>query len=220
MFFRMAHSMRENADGKVELLGYVDSDDPALDAYQSIAYGFEDCPGMFGERLPLGPAYQKLVDICKGDIVMMCADDIVFKTKGWDTRVKETMPKDLIGVVSCNELPIGHREHGHPFIGRRFIEEMGYICHPSLRHSCVDMWVREVAESIGRFYYLDDVITEHVHPKYGKGQLDDTYKANTKDIKRLDGDFYFGPGSVERKKAIERLSECLNGSSGLIKTNP
>lgn len=206
----MMLSALETADNKIQILPYLDSDDPTADMYPI---------GNVSPPLPLGPAYQRLFHKAESDILMLCADDILFKTKGWDTKVKETMPKDLIGVVSCNELPKGKREHGHPFIGRRFIEIMGYICHPKLNHSCVDTWVREISEGIKRFYYLEDVITEHVHPKYGKGKLDDTYRSNTKVLQNQDGAFYKSSQS-ERKQIIERLSECLNGSSGSIKTNP
>lgn len=193
----MIDSALSTADGVVEVLLYVDADDPELKQYPAW--------WMIGDSVGLGPAYQKLWMSRKSDIVMMCADDIVFRTKGWDTRVKETMPKDLIGVVSCNELPKGKREHGHPFIGRKFIEGMGYICHPKLKHSCVDTWVRNIAEQIGRFYYLDDVITEHVHPKYGKGELDDTYRSNTREIREEDGAVY-RHSHAEMKTVIEKLN--------------
>ena len=191
----------------VEFLGYLDEDDPKLNSYdrRSEAYG----KNYIGPRLPLGPAYQFLYEKCKGDIVMMCADDVVFKNKGWDTKVKEAMPKDLIGVVSCNELVPGRREDGHPFIGRKFIELMGYICYPQLKHSCVDSWVRDVATGAGRFFYLPDVHIEHVHPKFQKGEWDDTYRENTKDIQKADGDVY-RHGRQEIKQAIMRVNTYLN----------
>lgn len=198
MFKRMLDSARQTASGEFQILGYFDLDDPRSGEYPG---------GLFGPRKYLGPAYQELFDICAGDIVMMCADDLVFKTKGWDQRVVEAMPKDLVGLVSFDDL--SKKEHGHPFIGRKFIELMGYLCHPKIKHSCIDNWVVDIAKEVNRFLYLGDVVIHHTHPKYGSGEWDDTYKSNTKEIQYKDGEVY-RHGKEERSQAVQAINQYLH----------
>jgi hypothetical protein len=141
---------------------------------------------------------------------MMCADDIVFRTQGWDTKVKEQAPEDGIFVLSYDDLGRPKREDGHPFIGRKFIEIMGYLTYPRLSHSCVDNWVVDIAKAVNRYVY-SDIIIEHIHPKYGKGLWDTTYQENSKSIKQADGDVYRGPSAKkERTEAIERMRKYLD----------
>jgi hypothetical protein len=206
-FKRMCDSARETAEYEINILAYMDNDDTGRDKYQEDVF--------IGKPLSLSPAYQFLFNRSKSDIVMMCADDIMFRTKGWDTKVKQAMPEDLIGVVSFDDLGRPRKEDGHPFIGRKFVELVGYFTYPKLQHSCVDNWVVDIAKAVNRYVY-SDIIIEHLHPKYSKGELDTTYAMNNKSIKQADGAIYLGPeGKAEIKKAVERINRYLddNGSN-------
>lgn len=197
----MVQSANDTADGFFEVLAYVDNDDKYKHKYPDWV--------KVGDPMPLAPAYQSLYELSSYDIIMMCADDIVFKTPGWDTKVKELMPKDGIGLVSYDDLGRPRKEDGHPFIGRRFIETVGYLCYPKLKHSCIDNWYVDIAKSVNRYFY-SDIVIEHLHPKYKKGEWDDTYSMNSKIIKKEDGIIYLGPeGKSEIKKAVERVSSAL-----------
>jgi hypothetical protein len=200
-FKRMVESARDTADGAFNIVAYVDKDDPTKEEYPEWV--------QVGYPLPLGPAYQYLWEQTKSEIVMMCADDLIFRTKGWDTKVKELMPEDLIGVVSYDDLGRPRKENGHPFIGKKLIQLVGYLCYPKLKHSCVDNWVVDIATGIDRFFYSDLVI-EHMHPKYGKGEVDETYFANTKTIKKEDGNIYLGPEGIrEISNAVRTIRTYL-----------
>lgn len=199
-FKRMVESARAMAEGEIHIHAYIDNDDPKASEYLF---------GIVGEPMPLAPAYQYLYDRSKADILMMCADDIVFRTPGWDTQVKQLAPSDGVFVVSYDDLGRPRKEDGHPFIGRKFIELMGYFTYPRLKHSCIDNWVVDIAKAVNRYIY-SDIIIEHVHPKYQKGIWDETYAMNSKPVKRADGVIYLGPeGKTEIARVIERMRDYL-----------
>jgi hypothetical protein len=198
----MCDSARETAYGDINILAYLDSDDTGRDKYQEDVF--------IGEPMPLGPAYQFLYNKSKADIVMMCADDIVFRTHGWDVKVKEKSPLDGVFLCSFDDLGRPRKEDGHPFIGRKFIDLVGYFTYPKLKHSCVDNWMVDIAKGVNRYIY-SDIVVEHMHPKYNKGNLDGTYASNSKSIKQADGAIYLGSeGKAEIKRAIERIRKYLD----------
>jgi len=187
---------------QVNIIAYVDDNDPERDSYPQAV--------LIGPQLPLAPAYQKLYQVSSAPIVQMCADDILFRTKDWDLEVCKQYPPDGVVVVSFDDLGRPRREDGHPFIGRKFIELVGYFTYPKLQHSCVDNWVVDIAKAVKRYVY-SDIIIEHLHPKYSKGEQDATYTSNSKSIKQADGAIYLGPeGKREISKAIERIRKYLN----------
>lgn len=191
----------------VSLLAYVDDDDESP----------YDGTLIRGPRIGLGPAYNRLYMETDADIVMLCADDVVFRTKGWDMEVRELMPDDLVGVVSYDDLGRPRKENGHPFVGRKFIELMGYLCYPRLGHSCVDNWLVDTARAVNRFFYGEMVI-EHLHPKYQKGEVDQTYLDNSKDKKQADGLIYLGyEGQREISGGVQRLRHYLEQTESRCK---
>ena len=185
----------------VDFLVYVDDNDKTRDKYPDAS--------IIGPPLPLGPAYQYLYNHSLAPIVMMAADDLIFRTKDWDRELINLAPEHNCFVCSFDDLGRPRKENGHPFIGRKFVELVGYFTYPRLKHSCVDNWVVDIANKAGCFLYADFII-EHVHPKYQKGEWDNTYLENTKDIKTMDGAVYLGAeGRKEIEKAAQRVRDYL-----------
>lgn len=185
----------------VNYLVYVDDNDPERDKYVDDA--------IVGPPMPLAPAYQYLYEQSGSPILMMAADDLIFRTKNWDLELLEIAPTHNCFVCSFDDLGRPKKENGHPFIGRKFVDLVGYFTYPRLMHSCVDNWVVDIASAAGCFEYANFII-EHVHPKYNKGAWDQTYKENSKDIKRQDGAVYLGEeGKREIGKAVERVRGFL-----------
>lgn len=183
-----------NNPDEIDFLVYVDNDD--REEYPEYV--------IHGEALQLAPAYQYLYELSTANILMMAADDLIFRTKGWDTELLKIIPDDDVFVCSFDDLGRPKKENGHPFIGRQFVELLGYFTYPKLKHSCVDNWVVDIAIKSGKYLYADFII-EHVHPKYQKGGWDSTYTSNSKEIKKADGNIYFGEGQAEINKAVERI---------------
>jgi hypothetical protein len=68
----------------IEVLAYVDLDDPALPQYVAL-----DCAEIHtGERIMFTDYWNKLAEVARGDIMGMMGDDVVFRTPGWDVMVE------------------------------------------------------------------------------------------------------------------------------------
>lgn len=108
----------------------------------------------------------------------MIGDDNVPRTKGWDTRVCESLvnhnfcfgddlnPGRPAGSLCC-----------HVFMRSEVVYQLGYAGPPSLRHMYVDdVWMAwGQATSIE---FLSDVVIEHLHPSAEKATDDAVYEAS------------------------------------------
>jgi len=159
----------------VEFIFYVDEDDLSL----------------FTVRLPcnhkvrVGPRqnepqnWNDAYEWSRGDIVMQGADDIVFRTQGWDDRVRAEFEKypDGIVMVYAEDRPIkvGWPQATHPFLSRRWVDTLGYFAAPYFKVYWSDQWTQELADRIQRKVWLEDVFIEHVHFLTGRTVVDTTY---------------------------------------------
>ena len=63
-------------------------------------------------------------------------------------------------------------------MSRKWYEILGYVGHPMFLHFSLDRWVQDLGEEIDRFFYLKDVIVEHLEAGKVKGvSMDRTYLA-------------------------------------------
>jgi hypothetical protein len=111
-----------------------------------------------------------------GDIIMICGDDARFRTKSWDTLIRDEFLKqdDRIVLVYGDDMIQGAGLATHSFIHRRWIEVSGFWLPPYFCADYVDTWLFEVATKINRVRYLPNVITEHMHYTVGKSAYDST----------------------------------------------
>jgi hypothetical protein len=105
---------------------------------------------------------------------MMCGDDMVFETKGWDKDILsefDNLPPDKMRLVHCND---GMRGPGNPFpthapfavapfIHRRYYDVLGYYVREEWRHGFHDTWLDEVYGIMGRKVYRHDIMIRHLH---------------------------------------------------------
>jgi hypothetical protein len=56
------------------------------------------------------------------------------------------------------------------------VDAVGYFVPPYFSSDYNDLWLFQVAQSIGRLHFLPQVYTEHLHPAVGKGPLDLTHQ--------------------------------------------
>lgn len=132
-------------------------------------------------RRTLGMAFDDagLEAVVRGaEIVMLCGDDIRFRTPGWDQIVYDTFEQwpDRIGLVYGRD---GHQDEKmatHPFVSAEWIRAVGYYIPHALRGSMVDVWLHNLGVALDRIYYEPALYTEHLHPDAGKGRVDRTYR--------------------------------------------
>lgn len=112
------------------------------------------------------------------DIVMCGADDVLFRTQDWDDKVRGALGRYPDG------LAVGYPNDGRDreklefwAVSRAWIETVGYFAWPDYEHFSADEHVERIAQRCGRLMWMKDVVTEHMHFKYGKAQRDATYAA-------------------------------------------
>ena len=175
---RMWESALETSSLKLELVLYVEEYDletlhdiPLLPNNDSINTIIGD-----GQQI-----YSNLHNVCcdasKYDIVMGAADDIVFRTKGWDKRVVEEfdkLNKDQIAYVYPNDGHHGENLGTHGFFHRNWFNTLGYLSPPIFSVDYSDNYVMDLSRSLGRAIYMPDVLVEHMHWSFGKSDFDVT----------------------------------------------
>ena len=147
----------------------VDADDPTREQYPAphhVNHG----------RRAVSHIFNVLAAGADGDILMAAADDVLFRTPGWDQKVREVAARFPDGLFIASPVNgAGQRRVNHWFTGRQWLGVFGWFMPAHFEHFCDDEWVQEVAGPCGRLVYMDDVLIEHMHKKYGKSPNDETY---------------------------------------------
>lgn len=166
----MAWSAHETADGPVQILAYVDDDDPA-------DYQPENVKIVRGPRITLSECWNRLAEVADGTILHMGSDDIRFRTPGWDTRILDVFDAFPDRICFVHGRDGGHDEKlgTHGFVSRRWVDTVGYFTWPGFPCDYADTWLHVVAGKIGRRVFVPSVLIEHLHPIFGKGEWDQTH---------------------------------------------
>lgn len=133
-----------------------------------------------GNKIWLSLMYNTLAAIHQAEIYMYAADDIVFKTSGWDTQVKESFKSlpEGFGLVFANDLSTYKGQIAtHGFVKKIWIDTLGYLLPPYFVDTHTDLWITNLARDLGVVRFLPDVKIEHAHYRQGKAEVDETYTA-------------------------------------------
>lgn len=180
-FAQMAESALATADDPhaVEILLGLDRDDASAAEYPVIAPVVRVTAD---DKQTVPQFIERLARAARGDILMTCPDDLLFRTPGWDRLVRARFDAAPGGLL------IGYTNDGrdrakceHWFAHRRWIEITGHFIRPEFEHFFADQWVEEVARAAGCLHYFQDIVTEHMHFKYGKSEKDETYAAKRRE---------------------------------------
>lgn len=169
----IAHAARPE---RVRILLLVDQDDEALPEYLAL-----NLPGVVVIENAERTGCPGLLNILalkhsKADLLMAGADDIVFRTTGWDSAVDlafEAVPDQLVVVYTNDGRDRDKCEHF--IVSRRWVEIVGCFMWPGFEHFSGDGWVEDVAKRVDRLHFLRHVVTEHMHFKFGKAEKDALY---------------------------------------------
>ena len=121
--------------------------------------------------------------ISKYDIVGYFGDDVVFRTKGWDTLVSNLL-KDTTLMIAPNSVhnPLIRRcgvfsgRAADLFFTHKSVHTLfGYYLHESLRRYCTDMVLEFIYKRSGRFRYCEGIVTEHITTYAFPEITDDTH---------------------------------------------
>jgi hypothetical protein len=152
--------------------------------------------------------------------LLLGAQDIHFHP-GWDIAALNCASQSGKRVIGTNDL--GNRESyrtgsfsTHPLVARSYVEEHGTIDDDGLVSEAYDHnWVdRELAETAAyrhEWLFCKRSVVEHMHPHWGKGLSDETYRKGMRNFGR-DRAIYMSrrplwgqPGRVVRKRTGGRV---------------
>ena len=168
---------------RVEILLYIDDDDPEFKNYKSRIANFEKKFGYNSASITLGPsigvprAANILFNKSTADVFLISNDDQVFIDHGWDARLDKEIINfpDNIYCIWFNDKWESQNFCTFPILSRKWIETLGYLQFPFFEHFFTDAWIWMLAKAIGRDHYIDDIVIEHRHWKTGKSEKDATY---------------------------------------------
>lgn len=178
----------------VELLLYVDNDDPQLKKYQELfpstlthdaLHQILPYTLIIGEPISVSKSWNVLAERCFGNILLMGNDDLMPKTGGWDTVLRE-VDRSYEDKIYCAFFDDGINHGNHcafPAVSRIWYETLGYFTpgHIGFRFLCNDTWIFDVAKKINRVQYIPEVLIEHQH--FTKtGIKDSTVKRHRDDV--------------------------------------
>ena len=83
---RLVDTAQSTADKHVEILFYLNKDDPTLTEYKDL---LKDNQYVVGPNQSTCLSWNQMADKAKNDIVMLMGDDVQCQTKGWDTKISE-----------------------------------------------------------------------------------------------------------------------------------
>lgn len=121
----------------------------------------------------------------------LCAADDIRFTEGWWDATTKLRHDPRIGVIGTNDSRTGSGnprvavgEHTcHPLIRGDYIREQGTVdqvgqaVHPGYFHWFVDDELVATAKARHAWTYCREAVIEHLHPYWGHGEMDDTYRA-------------------------------------------
>lgn len=165
---------------ELEIIFYIDNDDVL--SQDKVRYLFDiygdTIKYVIGDRILFSQMWNVCYDRCVGDIIMYCADDVVFRTTNWDCQILEIFKQynDKITLVYGRDGIQDSVLATHGFIHRSWVEVCGYLFPPYFSSDWSDSWLHHIARNINRLHYTPDLYFEHAHCSNGKSILDDTYR--------------------------------------------
>ncbi len=160
---RMVETALEKAGAPIEILIYLNDDDPALPEYKKLIH-----PSHLIVGPDRSPAYSwnRLQEIAKYDIFFLMGDDAWFETDNWAIKIGQVFDQYPDKIVMAFPSVEGLEWHGgkltadhcpHFCIHRNWVNVLGYFIPPHFWHWYIDTWYRDVAKMIGRFHPIKDV---------------------------------------------------------------
>lgn len=196
---------------QVEIVAYLQDDDILAPSYRD-THGLTKF--VHGPRLVMSDMWNALLPHAAGDILQQSADDVIYRTLGWDLKVEEAFAACPDKILMCygDDLgPNGKNFATLPFVSRRWVDTVGYFTGPGFSADYSDTWVNDVAGMISRKKFLPIEI-EHCHHLWGKAPLDQTYKENAERMAKDRPDLKYTATLADRVKDCEKLRAVMDHS--------
>ena len=185
-----------NEPERVELLFYIDSDDPEKARYLDLFIGFPlkyKVKIIVDEPKSISKSWNDLAKACIGDILLMGNDDLVHETHGWDTVLENTsneFPDDIYCIFFNDGINAG-KHCAFPAVSRKWYETLGYFTPGIFEFIANDSWVFDIGKRVNRIRYVPEVMVRHNHHSVTKFK-DETTKRHRD----------YNPGRIKRDLSL------------------
>lgn len=175
MFRDMLESLKKTTlNHSIEITCAIDEDYESWDI--AIQYG---CRVWWSSsRRGALKAWNDAFAMTTGDILVPAGDDQLFYPH-WLDYALESHEKHLngYGVVGMNDLAYnGNTQVATMFLfDRQWCKDVmgGVFAPPMLHYYCVDLWWNDKAKMLGKFWWEERSIVEHIHSAHGKRPIDE-----------------------------------------------
>ena len=170
--------------GRVELLFYIDNDDPSMGEYRKIeevyTTNFLRIKMLEGPAKSVSKSWNDIAAISNGDYLIMGNDDLVYASDGWDNKLEGHLSKldDPYYMCWVNDNINGNKHCAFPIISREWYETVDYFAPGVFHFGYNDTWVFDIAKRISRHKYFSDILVEHRHFSHHPSERDDTTDRN------------------------------------------
>lgn len=209
-------SVRATAENIPEILCYVSDCDDSYDRLITESK-YDDFPWsgfvkfIRGPRVIMSDLWNVLVPHARGDIFMLCADDVLFRTPGWDVEIEKAfaaVPDRILLAYADDGGPNGKAFATLPFVSREWVDAVGYFTGPGFSADYSDTWPNDVAEMVGRKKFVP-VLIEHMHWMWEKAQYDEVYAENQSRLYRDKCREQYDARITERQRDAEKLRTAI-----------
>lgn len=215
---RLAQSVLDTADNpdEIELVTYIDYSDKSYSRLPiPMNWKIVRGPRYIDGKVNLSIMWNKCWEKASGEYFMHCGDDIVFRTKSWDTKVKEAIDSHAgkIAFVWGNDKTPEAQANvfgTHGFIHKNWTDAIGRFVPPYFVSDYNDTWFNDVARLVNVAHYLPDVWTEHMHHSVGKAEVDKNTRERLKRHKLDDPALIYSQTQDERHEEAEKLRRVIN----------
>jgi len=162
-------------------------------------------------------AYDQTSFVHEETIVSMVGDDMVFKSKGYDTKIIEEMNISCgMGVIYCNDCwAQGEKLCVNLFVSRALVKLTGkpFMC-PEFGCDWIDNVWMEVGKKLGNLRYREDILIDHQHSRRDVPTGDATWIRSRALLKEASANKTIIPGySDEVSETVRlRLDEMVENS--------
>ena len=148
---------------------------------ESKEYELLDFPNttfLYGPKLSISSMTNQAFAASSGEILMYGADDIVFRTNGWDEIVRNRFKtlKQNFGLVYGDDLsPNSPQIATHGFVSKELTCLLGWLLPPFFKDQFADTYLTRITRMSGILSYVPELKIEHMHPTWGKKDSDQSY---------------------------------------------
>lgn len=213
---RLYNSAMELADRPelVEMVVYIDEDD---DSYEAVIESpMPNTVFIRGPRKTISLCWNDCWESSTGEIFWHAGDDVVIRTQGWDTIVRnlfaEYPDKIVFAYGDDGNIESSNNKFGtHGFVHRNWTDVVGYFVPPYYESDYNDTHLNDLALGVNRHRHID-ILTEHMHYSLGKSKKDQNTEDRLKrhEKQRPEEVYNSREHRQERADQIEKLRQFIS----------